>query len=265
MESGIDDELIVEQLADGDAGPVLVADFEPFSPEPRLGELLAAAVRGRPVYQIDPVGALSGDRIYVPLSELAAKYAGAFLASVHANGQVFVVGHCSAAGLSLRITNLLAGSRKVAAILLQPSWPGDQQIGQLFTEFQANLGSTNHPCPDLDSDPASSVASMAEILREQIAAVAANRGVAGGAGVFQELLARYRAWLAFLLACRNDVPVALVDGVTSVKLYTSSSGAIAIPGIPPGDYEIERLAGRGNESPSTAKLADLALAEIAQH
>ena len=254
---------IVEQLADGDAGPVLVADFEPFSPDPRLGELLAAAVSGRPVYQIDPVGALSGEQTYVPLPELAAGYAQEFLASAPAAGRVFVVSHCSAAALALHITDLLAGSREVTAILLQPSWPDDRLIRQLFAEFQDNLGAVGQPCPDLSGEPAGRIARMEAILREELAAVAASRGVTGASQVFGELLSRYRAWLSFLLACRNDTPVTRRAGSAALKLFTTYSAGLVVPGLPPGSYEIERMRDQGHGNPGTATLARLALMEIA--
>jgi hypothetical protein len=264
MTSVLGDGPIVEQLADGDAGPVLVADFEPFSPDRRLGELLAAAVSGRPVYQIDPVGALSGGRTYVPLPELAARYAEEFLASAPAAGRVFVVSHCSAAPLSLHITELLAASRAVTTILLQPSWPDERLIRQLFAEFQDNLGAAGQPCPDLSGEPAGPIARMEANLREGLAAVAASRGLTGASEVFGELLSRYRAWLSFLLACRNDndPPVTLETGSAEVKLFTARADLV-VPGLLPGGFEIEQLPDQGHGSPGTEKLARLALTEIA--
>jgi hypothetical protein len=253
---------IIEQLAGGESGPVLVADFEPFSPESRLGELLRAMKAGRPVYQIDPVSVLAGERLYRSLPDLAVGYADAFLSAGPVGGPVFVVGHCSAAGLSLRITELLAKSRAVTAILLEPTWPDEQQLAEVFAEFQANLGATVQPCPGTEGDPVSAVLRMTEILRAQLSAMAASRGLDASADVFGELLSRYRAWLAFMLACGNDVPVTLARGAATVKILTSAPAGMVVPGLAPGCYEIGPISGPSNGSSPTANLAEIALAEI---
>src|SRR5437870_4457200 len=62
-----DGDLIVRQLAAGAAKPILVADFQAFSSAPRLSDLVSDRAGGRPVYQIDPLEALSRDRPYISL------------------------------------------------------------------------------------------------------------------------------------------------------------------------------------------------------
>jgi len=255
-------ELILQQLAAGDAEPVLVADFPAFSVTPRLSELLGARAEGRPVYQIDPLGALSQDRLYLPLSELAAAYADAFLSCAPADGRVFVVGHCSAAALSLHIAKLLASAREVTAILLRPTWPGEENIRTLFAEFQANLGAANRPCPDLDRDPCRAVARMAQILRDEMIAVAVSRGLGESTDAFSDLLAWYRAWLAFLLACRNDSPISWVTEAAAVKVLTDAPAGVAVPGLSPDAYHISRLPILDQEA-ATPELAEFVLAQIA--
>jgi hypothetical protein len=255
-------EVLVEQLAAGEAEPVLVIDFAPFSAAPRLGEQLSAVSGSRQVYQVDPLSALSQDRLYASLPDLAAIYTDAFLSCGPAAGRVFIVGHCSAAPLSLRVMDLLSGSRAVTVILLEPTWPDDQLIRDLFAEFQANLGTQNHPCPGLDGDPADSLARMEEVLRQGMFTVAASRGLDGSVDVFGDLLRRYRAWLAFLLACRNDAPVTFLNEAATVKVLTSARSGIDVPGMEVGACEIVQMPASAQGSPGSAGLVELALAQI---
>jgi hypothetical protein len=262
MTSAVSDVLTLRQLSAGDAEPVLVADFEPFATAPRLSELLSRSVEGRPLYQIDPVGALSQDRLYCSLSRLAAEYVEAFLSSGPAPGRISVVSHCSAAALSMHITKLLlAKSRKVTTILLQPTWPDEAQIRDLFAEFQANLDGARRPCPNLDGEPVSSVAAMEEILREAMTAAAARRGVEESADVLSDLLLWYRAWLAFLLACRNDVPAGLTPEA-AVRVLTNAPAGVTVPALTPDAYKLKHVHIPDQVDSATAELAALALAEI---
>jgi hypothetical protein len=63
---------ILRRLNPGDANPILVADFQAMSMAPRLSETLSERIHGQAVFQIDPIGVLSEERLYVPLPELAA-------------------------------------------------------------------------------------------------------------------------------------------------------------------------------------------------
>ena len=110
---------VLERLADGDAEPVFVADFQRVSSAPRFGELLNADDTGHPIYQADPVGYLAGCDDYWPLCDLAVLYADEFLSAETAATAVTIVGYCSAADLSLRIAELVARSCEVRAILAQ--------------------------------------------------------------------------------------------------------------------------------------------------
>lgn len=240
----------------------MVADFPPFSAAPRFSELLSARSDGHAVYQVDPLAALSQDRPYVSLPELAAGYAEAFASARPPAGRVFVVGHCSAAALSLRITKLLAASRQVTAILLQPTWPDDRHVMNVFAEFQANVGSAIQPCPGLDGDPGIVVARMEQLLRDEMAAMAARQGLDSLNAVFADLLLRYRAWLAFVLACRNAPPVAPSPGAVAVKLLTGLSTAVAVPGFGPDCYQVHRVPILNQEVKATAEVTELLLAQI---
>src|SRR5258708_6739097 len=200
---------ICRQLSSGDGAAILVADFQPLNAAPRLSQLLSDAATGQRVYQVDPRDAVSGDRLYASLPELADEAAAIFRSaeSSAATGQrVFVVSHCSAAGLSLRIASRLSAAREVTAILVQPTWPGTDHVTGRFAEFQGKLGAGSHLCPDLDGDPWSCIAGMEQLMREELALLAERLGLGATPLAFSEMLVSYRTWLAFLLACRNDQP-----------------------------------------------------------
>jgi hypothetical protein len=239
--SAVQYELIIRQLSAGGAEPVLVADFQPFSATPRISELLSGWDDGRPVYQIDPLAALSHDQLYISLPDLTAACAEAFLSSQPAGGHIFVVGHCSAAALSLHLARLLESRREVTVILVRPSWPGEDVIRDRFAEFLANMGAANRPCPDLDGDPCSSVGRLEQVLRDELVLTAAAQGLDGSTGAFSDLLVRYRAWLAFLLACRNDPPGTWATETSTIRVLTDAPADAAIPGLSPGACHVSRL------------------------
>ena len=231
---------ICSQLSSGDGAAILVADFQALNATPRLSHLLSGAATNQPIFQIDPRGALSGDRLYAPLPELADEATAIFRTSesfAASDQRVFVVSHCSAAGLSLQIASRLSDAREVTAILVQPTWPGNDHITERFAEFQEKLGMSGYPCPDLDGDPWSCVAEMEQLMREGLARVAKQLGLGTPPLAFIELLVSYRTWLAFLLACRNDLPAkAPSDGVT-VSVLTDEPDFV-LPGAGPGRCRI---------------------------
>jgi hypothetical protein len=256
--------MILRQLAAGTAQPVLVADFQAFSSAPRLSDLISNRAEGRPVYQVDPLDALSQDRPYISLTDLAAEASTWFTRSQPADGPAFVVGYCSAAGLSLHIAALLARSRPAAAVLLRPSWPGAETITGTFATLAAGLGAPGLPCPDLDGDPGRCVEGMEELLGAELTALATSQGLDGSAGTFSELLLTYRSWLAFLLACRNDslaggVPVSTV---TAVTVLTETPDSVIIPGLPAGQFKICPLPALDQDNPITPEVADLLVAHV---
>lgn len=221
MRSFADTGRICRQLTAGDGAAILVADFQAFNGAPRLSRLLSDLAVGQRIYQVDPLGVLSGDRLYASVPELADESAAVFCSfesSEVTSQRVFVVSHCSAAGLGLHIASRLAGAQEVTPILVRPSWPGTEHIAYRFAEFQANLGAGSRPCPDLDGDPWGCVAGIEQLLREGLAELAARHGLEAAAPAFSELLASYRASLSFLLACRNDRPArTLSDAVTVLE------------------------------------------------
>lgn len=257
-------ELILLRLSAGDGSPVLVADFQAMSMAPRLSEMLSEFVQGQPVFQIDPVRVLSGTRLYVPLPELAAACADEFVRSGADDGRVFVVGHCSAAPLALRVAGLLASGRSVTAVLLNPSWPDDDHVAAKFAEFLARFGTAARPCPDLDADPGLVVSAMEQVFGDEMAAVAASRGLAGSAGAFSDLLVWYRAWLAFLLAGRNDASVGRAAGRVAVTVLSDSPSEVAVPGLSKDAYLVRGLAAQPVGT-VTRELAEVVAAHVARH
>lgn len=237
---------ICSQLSSGDGAAVLVTDFQALNGDRRLSELLGDAADGERVYQVDPRGAVSGDRLYADLPALADEAAAIFRSSESSavtDQRVFVVSHCSAAGVSLRIAGQLAGAREVTAILVEPTWPGTEDVIGRFAEFQGKLGA-GRPCPDLGGDPWSCVAGMEQLMREDLTAMAKRVGLDSVPPAFSELLAAYRTWLAYLLACSNDLPAKPPSDAVEITVLSrepdfivpgTAAGRCRITPPPPGD------------------------------
>jgi hypothetical protein len=238
MTSLAGNELIMRRLASGTGAPIVVADFQAFSTAPRLSEQIVGRITGRPVYQADAVGLLSRTQSYLALRDLAAACSSELDPAVSAAEHVFVIGHCSAAGLALHISALL---RNAVPILVEPTWPDSEHVGIRFADFQRNVGATVLPCPDLDGEPLAVLAEMERVLRGGLAEAAAARGVSAMSGVFEDLLAWYRGWLTFLLACRNDVPVTVPAGGAVVRVLTHGRGEAAYSRLNPAARQVIEL------------------------
>jgi hypothetical protein len=224
---------VCHRLSSGDGVAVLVTDFQALNGDRRLSELLGDAAAGERVYQVDPRGAVAGDRLYAALPELADETAAIVRANEKASTPVYVVSHCSAAGLSLRIASRLAADREVTAILVEPTWPGPSDVAARYKEFQGKLGGGDRPCPDLGVDPWACVATMERFMREDLAALAARMRLDTVPPAFDDLLYAYRTWLAYLLACANDLPPqAPADALELAVL--SPEPDFVVPGTAPG-------------------------------
>jgi hypothetical protein len=255
---------ICSQLSSGAGAAILVADFEPLNAAPRLSQLLADAAAGQPVYQVDPRGALSGDRLYAAVPELADETAAIFRSgesTATTDQRVFVVGHCSAAALSLQIASRLTGDREVTAILVQPTWPGTEHVTERFAEFQGKLGAGGRPCPDLHGDPWSCVAGMEQLMREGLGGLATRLGLGAAPPAFSKLLVSYRSWLAFLLACRNDQPAKAPSGAVAVSVLTDQPDFI-LPGTGPDRCRITPPPSAEQPDAVTPDLAKLVLDQV---
>lgn len=257
-----DGDLIARRLAAGPARPILVADFQAFSSAPRLSRLVSDRAGGWPVYQVDPLEALSGDRPYISLADLAADATASFERSQPADGPAFVIGYCSAAALAMHIATLLAPAREATAVLLRPSWPGNETIERTFATLAGNLGARQLPCPDLDGAPEGCVRALEEALRRQLEVLATRQGLDASADTFGELLLTYRSWLAFLLACRNDSPAGWAGGPAAVTVLTETPDSVTFPGLAPGQFEVCPLPAADDDNPVTPEVADLLVAQI---
>jgi hypothetical protein len=253
---------ILRRLVAGAAQPILVADFQAFSSAPRLSHLVTDRAEGRPVYQVDPLEALSQDRPYISIADQAAEAIDSFTRSQPADGPAFVIGYCSAAALSVHIATLLARSREATAVLLRPSWPSAETIEANFATLAANLGAGQLECPELDGDPDRCVQRMEELLRAQLDVIAASQGLDASAGTFGELLLTYRSWLAFLLACRNDRLAGQTSWPTAVTVLTETPDSATVPGLSSGQFEVCPLLVDDEDNPVTPEVADLLVAQI---
>lgn len=253
---------IVRRLASGTASPILVADFQAFSSAPRLSHLVSDRAEGRPVYQVDPLGALSQDRAYISIADLGAEAVSSFARSQPADGRAFVIGYCSAAALAMHIATLLARTREATAVLLRPTWPGTDNIETNFAALAANLGAGQLPCPELDGDPERRVRHMEQLLRDKLEVLITAQGLDGADDTFSELLLTYRSWLAFLLACRNDSPTWSTDAATAVTVLTEAPDSVTVPGLSPGKFEVCPLPGLDEDNPITPEVADLLVAQV---
>lgn len=265
MRAVVDTRPICSRLSSGDGAAILVADFQPLNAAPRLSELLRDAAVGQPVYQVDPRGALAGDRLYATVPELADEAAAVFRSGESSSAtaeRVFVVGHCSAAALSLRIAGLLSGDRDVTAILVQPTWPGTEHVTERFAEFQAKLGVADLPCPDLDGDPWSCVAGMEQVMSEGLAELATRLGLDNAALAFAELLVSYRTWLAFLLACRNDDRPATVPCEAIAVSVLTDEPDFVLPGTAPERCRVTPPPPAERPDAVTPELAKLVLEQV---
>lgn len=218
-----------ERLSGGAGRPLLVADFQPFSSAPRLSTRLAEHAAGRPVYRLDPLRELARPGGPRPLAEFAADYAAALGADGRA---VTVIGYCAAAALAVRVGALLAAARPVSTLLVCPQWPVAAVVGAQFAAFRADLGAPPGPPPAAAAaEPAALLAAMDRILAADLAAVAASRGLAEVPGALDELLAGYRGWLGFLLACAGDAAVPAPPAATdlNISVLTDPTEDAALP------------------------------------
>ncbi|MGC5310346.1 hypothetical protein [Micromonospora sp. NBC_01638] len=250
------DERILRRLSGGDTDPILVADFQAMSMSPRMSEMLSKRIPDRAVFQIDPIGVLSEDRRYVPLPELAAACVDEFLGSGADHGHVHVIGHCSASPLALRVAGLLASTRSVTAVLVNPMWPVGEDVTLKFTEFLSKFGPATHTPPELTADPDLDMSRMEQILLDKVSALAASTGLSGSAGAFSDLIVWYRAWLAFLLAGRNDSQIGLAAGRPTVTVLSDSPSTVAVPGRDADAYLVREMPAQpvGTVTPELAEI-----------
>ncbi|HZB50671.1 MAG TPA: hypothetical protein VE547_16405 [Mycobacteriales bacterium] len=192
--------LSVDQLVAGRGDPVLVVDFVQFSAARQLSEELAEHAGDRPVHRIDPVTDLARDPDYRPFGALVDGYAALCRERGLGGGRLTVVGQCSAAPLAAALAGRLGGPDRVRPVLVEPRWPDAAMVAGDLRTFRTELGADPGPGPAPDADPARALRRMAALLREDLQAMARRDQLDPASAVLADLLARYRAWLGFLLA-----------------------------------------------------------------
>lgn len=238
-----------------------MADFLRSSGTPRFSKLFSADNDGHPIYAVDPVTDLARSGAYAPLAELAAGYADAFLAANATPGRTVVIGYCSTAALSLRIAGRLAAATDVLTVLARPMWPDADMIHSDFAEFRASLGVTDGPCPDLDGDPYVTLSRLEQVLHADLRAVARAHGLDESDSTVADLLARYRAWLGFLLTSRSALRRPW-RGEVPLDVLADTADCTHVPWFERGSYQVTRLPLPDDELMAMANLAKSSLARI---
>lgn len=259
--------LTIERLTAGAGRPIVVVDFLQLSSARQLAEVLSARSNGHPVYRIDPVTDLARDGRYRPLDSLADGYADACLRAGVVRRELTVAGYCSAAALALLIAARLAGRAKVDSVLVQPTWPDAQSVASDFGSFRADLGAGNQPLSGLDTEVTPDMAARPDVLLEQmhdalhrdLQVMAAARGLDTAGPALADLLARYRAWLGFLLSSRAALQRPWPREMHP-RLLLGAAAEPLIPWSDPGSYHVVRLQVPDDELLTDAALADTVLA-----
>jgi len=196
----------ISTLAAGTGAPILLVDFVRFSATGTLSKLLAGNAGGRTVVRIDAVSDLSQTPRFHRLDELAAAYAAALLRRDEAPAAI--VGFCSASSLALWVADRMAlAGQSAPVVLVEPTWPTRRTIEVDLKNMRASVRGGHAPTQTLPSaEAAECFAFMSDLLRADLAAMAAEQEIsAEEAEAFTaEMLSRYRAWLAFVLATADD-------------------------------------------------------------
>jgi hypothetical protein len=226
------------QLTSGAGDAVLFVDFAQFSSGRLLSEELSECCGDRAAYRIDPVTDLAGDQAYWPFGALADGYVEACLALGLNGRRVSVVGYCSAAALSLGVAARLAG--QAAPVLVLPTWPDVQMIAADFRCFRTELGARSQSLPDMTGAPSTVLRRMEDVLRGDLDAMAAAYSLDQASPNLGEMLARYRAWLGFLISTADALRWHGPPGLRP-RVVLGSDSRTDMPGFAADAYEVIRL------------------------
>ncbi|MEU7826727.1 hypothetical protein [Catellatospora sp. NPDC049133] len=259
------DPFAVARLGHGGADPVFVIDFPTYSASPRLSEMLTGRIGDRPLYQVDPLRPMIDGPAFLPLDVLAEQYAARIADLRGPSDRLTVVGYCSAGDLALRVAGLLErdSPRGVKVLLVRPATQDRAAAFATFREYLLGLGETDPPTPDGSRSAEDLVAWMGARLEQQLARLAAQHGLTSADDAFTELLSRYRAWLAFVVACADARPAPLSAGVDVLSLEATSPGPV-IPMDPPRGYRISRFPLLDEDDILVPELADLVVGHLAR-
>jgi hypothetical protein len=233
----------VKTIAEGAHDPILLVDFVRFSAAGTLSQTLAAGGSGRTVHRIDAVSDLILNPDFRPLREIATAYGDALAAS--GETPALVVGYCSASRLALHIGQYLAECHKaVSVVLVEPSWPSQASIAADLRNMRSSVRGEDVALPVLPAtSPAGQLEFMSNLLHGDLRLLAAAQEIPDEeADAFtEEMLGRYRAWMAFVLATAAASPSPAPDhvivstaGLTEpVESWTSGSPhVIQLPATP---------------------------------
>lgn len=254
--------LSLDQLSAGSGDPVVVVDFVQFSTAQPLSEELSRYGSGHPVFRIDPVTDLAREQAYRPFEDLVEGYVERCLQRGLDRGPLAVVGHCSAAALALAMAARLGGRAPVSSVLVRPMWADDAVIAADFRGFRTDLGADPGPVPDLTADPDLGLRQMSVLLRDDLRAMALTHDLDPASAALGDMLARYRAWLGFLLAGRagRTGPRQWPDGTPPPVLLLDADAEPVLPGFEPGSCPVVRLPAPDGTPRTDAALADQVLA-----
>jgi hypothetical protein len=196
---------------DDDKRVIVVADFALFSADLTLGSVLAGHSRSHLVLRVDAVSDLSRVHGYCPLNDLAQGYANALM---EFNGRLgLIAAHCSAATLAMHLAATMTslGHSPPAVALVAPTWPTLADVRREFVELRHALHAPQDSGSEirLGDDPARELARLDEVLTADVAAMCNSQGLDADEReiITEQLAARYRAWLGFLLASAQSGPV----------------------------------------------------------
>ncbi|HVB42692.1 MAG TPA: hypothetical protein VNF47_08310, partial [Streptosporangiaceae bacterium] len=171
-----------------------------------------------------------------------------------------VVGQClcrrhRCTGCQQEVT-ALAGCGGISLVYARPTVPDAAAIATELSRIRANLGAAGQPVASgtTASDPASALSAMISILDGDLKALAAASGACLLEDVIAELMDRYRAWLGFLLASR-DQPAGPPGGQMTARIAIADGDTIPPALMAPG-LAVTRLPLAAAERAGAAALAD---------
>jgi hypothetical protein len=183
------------------------------------------------------------------MAALADGYAKTYAdTSAFAGRYPLIVGYCSAAILAMRVAERVGGSPEV--VLVQPSWPTESQVRADFAAFLGQWSGQAEATARLDGLAAEELLDrMTAELEREVHGGAAERGLDTEAGreLVRDLLDRYRAWLAFLLASAENIGTGSASPLSSLHLLGGSDDPLVLPWPQPGEPRTVRLPPGGND------------------
>ncbi|MFC9253521.1 hypothetical protein [Amycolatopsis thailandensis] len=244
----------IEQVAGGARANVLSVSFTGVELGRDLDSLLAKETRGFALHRIDPLGDLTAASGYVSLPAMARGYA----EQAAGLAPIAVIGYCTAATLALALAEELAaaGDRAPLVVLLDPLRPTPASVARSFEDRRRAFGRTEPPVADVDcqGDPGTALSAMASQLALDATAFAADNEMDAedADAITTELVARYRAWLGFLLATAHHAPA---GDALAVRCLMSRDREIPAALVDPSS--VRRLALSAEELPGADAVREL--------